>query len=84
MELVLAPRTDQRLLSRTEQLLANYLDNERQALALAPHVYIPEGLSPSEEEQHIEGAVISILAEALDRGDYCEYVSGIRRDTLRG
>lgn len=83
MTTAISLRTDQRLLSRTEQLLADYLDNERQAVALAPHVYIPEGLSPTELEKHIEGVVISILADALDRGDKCEYVSGLRRDTLR-
>jgi len=74
----------QRILNQTERLLADYLDNERQAIALAPHIYLPEGLTPEEQTQRIEELVISILAEALDRGECCEYVSGQRRDTLRG
>ena len=76
--------TEHRLLNRTERLLADYLDDERQAVALAPHIYLPEGLTPEEQTQRIEALVISILAEALDRGECCEYVSGQRRDTLRG
>lgn len=75
---------NQRLLTRTELLLADYLDDERQALTLAPHIYIPEGLTEPEQARRIEDAVITVLAEALDRGECCEYVSGQRRDTLRG
>jgi hypothetical protein len=76
--------TEQRLLNRTEKLLADYLDDERQAVALAPHVYIPEGLTQEAQDHRIEEVIISVLAEALDHGDCCEYVSGQRRDTLRG
>lgn len=53
-------QNEQRILSRTERLLADYLDNERQAIALAPHIYLPEGLTPEEQAQRIEEQVISV------------------------
>jgi len=48
-----------RILERVEKLLADYLDNERQAIALAPHVCIPEGLTLAEENDHIAQEIIN-------------------------
>jgi hypothetical protein len=75
------------LLTRTERLLADYLDNERQAIALAPHVYIPTALTPEEEKECVAQAVIRVLVDALEARvglKPVEYVGGERRDTLRG
>ena len=72
-----------RLLTRTEQLLAEYLDDERAAIALSPHVYIPEVEDPT---PFIEAAVINTLVTALEEvhGQHAvlECV-GQRRDQLR-
>jgi len=77
-----------RILERVEKLLADYLDNERQAIALAPHVYIPEGLTLAEENDHIAQEIIKVLVDALEarvgRLEPIEYVGGQRRDILRG
>jgi hypothetical protein len=75
-----------RVLDRTERLLSDYLDNERQAVALAPYVYIPLG-TPEEEQANVAKAVIQVLVDALEQsvgmsGVY--YLGGQRRDTLRG
>ena len=72
-----------RLLSRTEQLLCDFMGDERAAVALAPHVYIPEVDDPT---PFIEAAVINTLVAALTEvhgTDTLVYVTGERRDTLR-
>lgn len=72
-----------RLLTRTERLLAEYLDDERAAVALAPHVYIPEVDDPT---PFIEAAVINTFVAALTEvhGQHAVLeCQGQRRDTLR-
>ncbi len=72
-----------RVLSRTESLLAEYLDDPRAAIALSPHVYIPDVPDPT---PFIEAAVINTLVAALEEvhGQHAvlECV-GQRRDQLR-
>jgi hypothetical protein len=80
-------RESGRLLTRTETLLCDYLDNERQAVALAPHVFIPEGLTFEEESAMVEKAIVRVLVDALENSvgfTNLVYVGGERRDTLRG
>jgi len=72
-----------RLLTRTEQLLADFLDDPRAAIALSPHVYIPDVPDPT---PFIEAAVINTFVAALEEvhgPDTLVYVGGERRDTLR-
>ena len=75
-----------RLLNEIETLLANYLDDERAACALAPCVKLPVEASGTTDTE-IENAIAEVLCQA-----YCasgqttvlvEYVCGQRRDTLR-
>ena len=78
-----------RILTATEQALIRYLgeESETHACAIAPHVYLPTGLTPREQEQVIEQAVIGVLCDALESihgTSRLEYVGGTRRDTLRG
>lgn len=73
-----------RILTATENILAEYLDNEAQALALAPHVTLPE--NPTSDQ--IDAAIAEVLVEALrsaqgETAVVVEYIGGIRRDTLR-
>ena len=74
-----------RVLTRTEVLLCEFMGEgrEREACALAPHVYIPDVSDPT---PFIEAAVINTLVAALEEvhGQHAvlECV-GQRRDTLR-
>ena len=72
-----------RVLNDIERLLLNYVDNERQAIVLAPHVR----LSADPSEQELQDAVILALVSAKQAisgpAPQLEYVSGQRRDTIR-
>ena len=68
-----------RVLNHTELILTCYLGNERQAIALAPH--IPPSYCDLERE--IIKALVKVL-EAKNGFDKVEYLGGQRRDTLRG
>jgi hypothetical protein len=72
-----------RVLTPVERLLLSFCDDERQAIALAPHVNLPSDAT----EQEIESAVILALVRAKEacsgRAPQLEFVSGQRRDTLR-
>ena len=72
-----------RLLTRTEQLLADFLDDPRAAIALSPHVYIPDVPDPT---PFIEAAVINTFVAVLTEmhGQHAVLeCQGQRRDTLR-
>jgi hypothetical protein len=73
-----------RVLTPTECILANYLEDERQAVALAPHVALPK--SPTHEQ--IDNAIAEVLVNALTAAGgkttvLIEYLGGQRRDTIR-
>ena len=72
-----------RVLDRTERLLSDYLDNERQAVALAPYVYLPEGSTENDVAREVTKVLVNALEEAVGLSGV-EYLGGIRRDTLRG
>lgn len=72
----------QRPLTRTEIQLFTFCGDERQAVALAKHVTLPDHATT----QQIETAVTLALVrakESLDGKAEVEYIGGIRRDTLR-
>jgi hypothetical protein len=73
-----------RILTPTESILANYLEDERQAVALAPHV----ALSKSPTHEQIDNAIAEVLVNALTAAGgkttvLIEYLGGQRRDTIR-
>jgi hypothetical protein len=71
-----------RSLTSTETLLLKCCDNERQAIALAPHVSLPDNAT----KQQIQDAVILALVkakEAVQGTAEIEFISGQRRDLLR-
>ena len=74
------------MLSPFERRLADYLDNERQAIALAPLVL--NKLSEwNVSDSEIQRAITQVLVDALEAAgglDSVEYLCGQRRDTLRG
>jgi hypothetical protein len=73
-----------RLLTRTENLLACWLDDERAACCLAPFVSV-DGLTEADASV-IEDAVILALVSVLEdrHGEaVVEYCGGERRDLLR-
>jgi hypothetical protein len=72
------------VLTALENRLLAYLDNERQAIALAVHC----PLSPDATDSEIGDFVCSVLADALLEANgrtsvLVEYLGGQRRDTLR-
>ena len=72
----------QRPLTRTEIQIFTWCGDERQAIALAKHVTLPDNATA----QQIETAVTLALVrakESVSRRAEVEYVGGIRRDTLR-
>lgn len=71
-----------RPLTRTEEQLYAYCMNERQAVEFAKFITLPENAS----FELIENSVAMLLVrvkEAADGRTEVEYVSGLRRDTLR-
>jgi hypothetical protein len=73
-----------RILTLTESILANYLEDERQAVALAPHVKLPD--TPTGDQ--IDAAIAEVLVNALTAAGenttvLIEYLGGERRDTVR-
>ncbi len=63
-----------RVLNHTEQALVDYLGNERQAIAMAPHVNLIRDT--------VEQAVIKVLVNALEAANgigAIEYLGGERR-----
>lgn len=76
-----------RVLTELEQALADYLGNERQAIALAPQVAEKLTWEEGLNSTTLERAVTRVLVDALEAThglDTAEYVGGQRRDTLRG
>jgi hypothetical protein len=71
-----------RILTRTEQQLYAYLENERQAIEMAKHITLPEHAS----YELIENSVAMILLrakESIDGRTEVEYIGGQRRDLGR-
>ena len=71
-----------RILTRTEMQFFSYLQDEREAIALASVCSLPEDATYAQ----IEDAVLKCLTTALEHAglkDSIEYVGGQRRDTLR-
>jgi len=71
-----------RTLTDTERLLCNYCNDERQAVALAPHCSLSANATP----QDIENAVMLALVrakEAVSGHVAVELISGQRRDLIR-
>jgi hypothetical protein len=73
-------------LNRTESLLLGWLGgdvNERQAIALAKHIVLSENPTDSEIADAVMLALVA-AKEAVSGRSTVKYLSGIRRDTLRG
>jgi hypothetical protein len=74
-----------RVLNPTEKRLFDYLYNERQAIALAPHM---PHIGYYSSEESVSRAVIMVLVNGLETAlgtkGIAVYCGGERRDTLRG
>ena len=73
------------VLNRTEIQLLSYCNSEREAVALAKVITLPEHAN----YYQIEQAVIAALCNGIEAAHgnnpvYVEYIMGQRRDTLRG
>jgi hypothetical protein len=71
-----------RVLSRTEEQLFTYLENEREAVEMAKHITLPDNAS----YELIENSVAMLLVkvkEAADGRVLIRYVDGQRRDIWR-
>ncbi len=71
-----------RVLTHTEMQFFSYVDNEREAIALARVATLPENATYAE----IETAVLGCFMTALEHSglkDTVQYVGGERRDTRR-
>jgi hypothetical protein len=71
-----------RPLTRTEILLFTWLDNERQAIALAKFVELREDATADDVADAVCRALVA-AKEAIDGRACVEYVSGRRLDTFR-
>jgi hypothetical protein len=72
-----------RVLTPLEIQLFSYLGSEREACALAPFVYLPEHATYNEIENAVCAALVRVK-EARDGRAQVEYITGQRRDLLRG
>lgn len=72
-----------RVLTRTERLLVEYLDNERQAVALAPYIYLPHGCTEADVAREVTKVLVDALEDSIGLARV-QYLGGQRRDTLRG
>jgi hypothetical protein len=76
------PYCRERPLTKTEMLLLRVCDDERQAIALAKHITLPENATAEQIEAVVTLALVRAKEAASGPADV-EYVSGQRRDTLR-
>jgi hypothetical protein len=71
-----------RPLTRTEILLFTWLDDERQAIALAKFVTLQDDATAEDVADAVMRALVA-AKEAISGRAQVEYIGGERRDTLR-
>jgi hypothetical protein len=72
-----------RVLTSTEAALFSYTGSERQAVALARVIHLPEDATYDQIEYAVEVTFVKML-EQMHGPAQVEYLGGLRRDTLRG